>query len=88
MLFWPGLRGPPGGTGGTESDFCQHLVSSGIRVISLKESEIDLENVFLTVTGQEGSELRGKASDRVSRDEDSSDESAEEDDEDFEEDDE
>ena len=36
--------------------------------LELKESEIDLENVFLTVTGQAGSELRGKASDRIKED--------------------
>jgi ABC-2 type transport system ATP-binding protein len=47
------------------ADLNCHLVKAGIRVLSLKESEVDLENVFLTLTGQDGSELRGKASDRV-----------------------
>ena len=47
------------------ADLNAYLVQSGVRVISLKESEVDLENVFLTVTGEKGSELRGKAKDRV-----------------------
>ncbi len=29
-----------------------HLVQNGVRVVALKEAEIDLENVFLTVTGK------------------------------------
>ncbi|MCJ8328547.1 MAG: ABC transporter ATP-binding protein [Lentisphaeria bacterium] len=43
------------------ADITSHLVNKSVRVISIRESEIDLENVFLTVTGKSGSENRGTA---------------------------
>lgn len=33
------------------ADLNQHLVSKGVRVVALQEMEVDLENVFLSVTG-------------------------------------
>ena len=35
------------------ADLNAHLVKNGVRVISLRETEMDLEDVFLTVTGHE-----------------------------------
>ena len=46
-----------------------YLVEQNIAVMSLREAEVDLENVFLTVTGRVGSEARGTAAKPVKNNE-------------------
>ena len=46
------------------ADLSKHLIDGGVRVLTLKEVEIDLENVFLTVTGKDRSATE-RATDKV-----------------------
>ena len=43
------------------ADLNRFLVEKGVRVVSIKETEVDLENVFLAVTGKDRKEEAAKA---------------------------
>jgi hypothetical protein len=43
------------------ADLNAHLIGQGVRVMALNEIEVDLENVFLTVTGHETEEAKAAA---------------------------